>query len=314
MAEKIFVTGATGTVGAACAAALERAGFDVLRGSRRPIERSDESNWIQHGELCHADDWVLHLNGCTTVVHCAGLAHLRNNQFSAEQGRLVNTEGTAALARASIAAGVSRFIFISSLLVHGDQSDADCALIESATPRPQSAYARSKFDAEAQLKTVAQSRMDWTILRPPMIYGPSIKGNFPRLAKLVATRVPLPLGRATAPKSFLSIDNLASAVTTLTTHPAASNQVFLLSDDRVSSTADLIRLIAAALGTRAKLFNVPRELLRAAATVVGLNQDVDRMFKPLHVSNEKIRNLVRWTPPLSMEDAIRRALADTSLS
>ena len=154
------------------------------------------------------------------------------------------------------------------------------------------------------------SALEWVILRPPMVYGPGARGNFRRLVQLVRAGVPLPLGAATAPKSFIGIDNLADAVVRCVEHPRAANQVFLVADAETTSTVGLVRLIAAALGRRVWTPYVPPALLRAALGLAGRSRDVQRLFDPLELDTSRIRTLLDWSPPVSLAEGVRRAVKE----
>jgi nucleoside-diphosphate-sugar epimerase len=220
----------------------------------------------------------------------------------------VNAEGTARLAEAAARCGVRRFVLMSSALVHG-RSSPGRPFTEDDMPAPQTPYARSKLDAEARLTQAARaSALEWVILRPPMVYGPGARGNFRRLVRLVRAGVPLPLGAATAAKSFIGIDNLADAVVRAVEHPRAANETFLIADAETTSTVGLVRLIAAALGRRVWTPRVPPALLRAALGVVGRDRDLQRLLDPLELDSSRIRALLGWSPPVSLAEGVRRAV------
>jgi nucleoside-diphosphate-sugar epimerase len=198
---------------------------------------------------------------------------------------------------------------VSSALVHGDASPGR-AFTEADEAAPGSPYARSKLDSEARLRQAAQAgNLQWAILRPPMVYGERATGNFPRLVDLVRTRLPLPLGAATAPRNFIGVDNLADAIVRCVAHPRAANQVFLVSDAETTSTADLVCRIAAALGRRVWLPHVPPALLRPAFRLAGRERDYHRLFDPLELDSRRIRTLLDWSPPVSLDEGLRRAVA-----
>ena len=188
--------------------------------------------WVGYGDIGPATRWDEALAGVDVIVHLAGLAHLPDAMSSAAADTFarVNAEGTGRLASAAVGAGVRRLVLVSSALVHGEASPGR-PFTEDDEPAPASAYARSKLDAERRLMAAARgSPLQWVVLRPPMVYGAGAKGNFRRLVQLVRTRAPLPLGAATAPRTFIGIDNLADAVVRSVEHPRAANQVFLLGD------------------------------------------------------------------------------------
>jgi nucleoside-diphosphate-sugar epimerase len=308
----VLVTGATGFLGRAVAATLERAGHDVLRGGRlAPAAAPAGEAWIGYGDVGPATRWDTALAGADSVVHLAGLAHLPDEAAAsaADTFASVNVEGTARLAAAAVGAGVRRLVLVSSALVHGDTSPGR-PLTEADAPAPASSYARSKLDSERRLMAAARgSTLQWVILRPPLVYGAGAQGNFRRLVGLVRTGLPLPLGAATAQKTFIGIDNLADAVVRSVEHEGAANQVLLLGDAETTSTVDLIYRIGVAIDRRVWTPRVPAGILRAALRMVGRERDYRRLFDPLELDTGRIRTLLGWSPPISLDEGVRRAVA-----
>jgi nucleoside-diphosphate-sugar epimerase len=301
-----------GFLGRAVAGALDRAGHDVLRGGRmaRAAAPAGEA-WIGYGDVGPATRWDEALAGVDAVVHLAGLAHLPDATAAtaADTFARINAEGTARLASAAVGAGVRRLVLMSSALVHGEVGPSR-PFTETDAPAPASPYARSKLDSERRLMAAARgSALQWVVLRPPMVYGAGAGGNFRRLAGLVRTGLPLPLGAATAPRTFIGIDNLADAVVRCVEHDRAANQIFLLGDAETTSTADLIHRIAGALGRRVWTPRVSPTLLRAAFRMAGRERDYRRLFDPLELDTSRIRTLLGWSPPVSLDEGLRRAVA-----
>ena len=162
------------------------------------------------------------------------------------------------------------------------------------------------------MEAARASALEWVILRPPMVYGPGARGNFRRLVQLVRAGAPLPLGAATAPRSFIGIDNLADAVVRAVEHPRAANQVLLIADAETTSTVGLVHLIAAGLGRRIWTPHVSAALLRTALGAMGATRDVQRLFDPLELNTSRIRALLEWTPPVSLAEGVRRAVAPSA--
>jgi len=316
-AGRLLVTGATGFLGRAIVQALVGAGHDVLRGARvAPPTAGTNEAWVGYGEVGPDTRWEEALAGVDVVVHLAGLAHLPDETAAtaADTFQRVNVEGTARLAEAAARAGVRRFVLMSSALVHG-QASPGRPITEADTPAPETPYARSKLESELGLEQVAlASPMHRVILRPPMVYGPGARGNFQRLVKLVRAGVPLPLGAATAPRTFIGIDNLADAVARAIEQPAAANQTFLVADAETASTAGLIRLIAAALGRNVWMPHVPTAVFRGVLSATGRQRDFHRLFDPLELDTSLIRARLGWSPPVPMAEGVRRAVRDRNAS
>ncbi|MBR2535960.1 MAG: NAD-dependent epimerase/dehydratase family protein [Hyphomicrobium sp.] len=292
---KIFVTGATGFVGAACADALARDGHVVVCGTRRRVvDGAPQRAWAVHGDLASDIDWRDHLTGCDGVLHCAGLASVADD-VSNEDVDAINVEATARLAEAAADAGIKRFVYISSAL--------------AATADDGNRYATSKRAAEKQIGEIAGRRgMDWVILRPPMIYGAGNSGNFARLVHRIENGWPLPLACATAPKSFVAIDNLASAVARVFENPHARNRTFFVADDEQTSTAALVRDIAGTLGQPVRLLPVPASVMQRLGRVTGKAREIKSLFDPAVVDTADIRKVLSWSPPVAQGDAIRDAV------
>lgn len=308
---RVLVTGATGFIGRTATEALSRAGHDVLRGGRVALVDSPAGEpWIGYGDICAQTRWDDVLGDIDAVVHLAGLAYLPDAAANGAAGTFarVNAEATAHLAAAAARVGLRRFVLVSSALVHGVASPGR-PFTEADRPMPQRPYARSKLVAEARLMAAAQgSALEWVILRPPMVYGEGARGNFRRLVGLVHSGLPLPLGAATAPRSFIGVDNLADAIVACLTHPRAANQVFLVSDAETTSTADFLRRIARALGRRAWLPSVPPSLLRPAFRLAGRADEFRRLFDPLELDCSRIRKQLDWSPPMSLDEGLQRAV------
>jgi len=223
--------------------------------------------------------------------------------------RRINVEGTIRLARQAAAAGVRRFIFISSVKVNGESTPKGRPFRADDAPAPQAPYGVSKMEAEEGLRLVsALTGLQVVIVRPPLVYGPGVGANFAALIRAVRAGLPLPLGAIQNQRSLVALDNLVDLIITCLTHPAAANQTLFVSDGNDLSTAELVRGIAQAAGVPARLPNVPVWLLHAAASLLGKRALVSRLSNNLQVDISETCDLLAWKPPLSVSQGLQRAL------
>ena len=225
--------------------------------------------------------------------------------------RAVNVDGTLNLARQAAAAGVKRFVFISSVKVNGESTPPGRSFTEADAPNPQDAYGQSKHEAEQGLRQLsAETGMEVVVTRPPLVYGPGVKANFAALMRAVQRGWPLPLGAVHNQRSLVALDNLVDFIVTCITHPQAANQTFLVSDGQDLSTTELVRGMAQAAGVvPARLLPVPVWALQAGASLLGKGDAVQRLCGNLQVDMSKARSLLGWVPPVSVEEGLRRAMA-----
>ncbi len=313
----ILVTGATGFVGLALCVALVAKGYRVTAMVRRAeaLVPNGVARWVAPELPDLAPDTAQRLAEIDMVVHAAGRAHMLqdNDRDPLTAFRRVNTEGTLSLACAAATAGVRRFIFVSSIGVNGSQS-GDHAFRADDSPRPDSAYAQSKWEAEQALMHL-QIETGMTVLRvrPPMIYGREAPGNFALLSRLVGRGWPLPFGALRAPRSFVALDNVVDLLLSMVRHPAPPSGVYLVADQRETTTADFIRAMAVAMGHKAKLVPVPVSLLQLMASLVGRGDQLRKMAVPLAVDISATAARLNWTPPVTMAAAMQAAFADSGV-
>jgi nucleoside-diphosphate-sugar epimerase len=224
--------------------------------------------------------------------------------------RKVNVEGTLNLARQAAEAGVRRFIFISSIKVNGEGTPLGSPYRADAQPQPADSYGISKMEAEQGLRALAaETGMEVVIIRPTLVYGPGVKANFLSMMRWLHKGVPLPFGAIHNQRSLVALDNLVDLIVTCIDHPAAANQTFLVSDGEDLSTTELLRRMATALGKPARLLPVPSWLLEAGASILGKKALSQRLCGSLQVDISKTRELLGWTPPLSVDAALRKTAA-----
>lgn len=316
---KVLVTGANSFVGQALLRRLAgTSDTHVVAAVRRRSEVSAQIGANQTTVVLGMEppiaqvDWSAALVGVDVVVHLAARVHVIRDPsiepFAAF--RAVNVDGTLNLARQCGKAGVKRFIFVSSIKVNGEATEQGHPFTEADQPVPQGGYALSKFEAEQGLRDLStQIGMQIVVVRPPLVYGPGVKANFAALIHAVRRGWPLPFGLVRNQRSLVALDNLVDLLVVCLRHPAAANQTFLVSDGHDLSTAELIRLIAQAMGVRPRLVPVPLAFLRVAAAVLGKREVMHRLCGKLQVDISKVRSVLGWSPPVSVEEGLRRALA-----
>jgi nucleoside-diphosphate-sugar epimerase len=257
------------------------------------------------GDISGSTDWSAVLAGCACVVHLAARVHqLHDDQPRAQtQYQRVNVDATLQLARQAAAARVRRFVFLSSVKVMGECTTGRAPWTESDAELPQDTYGRSKRDAEYGLLQIARdTSMEVVIIRTPLVYGPGVKGNFAALVRAVQHRWPLPLASVKNARSFVGLANLLDFIGVCLVHPSAGNHVFLVSDDRDVSTADMLKLVAQAARCHSNLFPVPPKVLHAVAGLAGRAAAADRLLGNLQVDIAKAKILLNWKPPFSIEE------------
>jgi nucleoside-diphosphate-sugar epimerase len=300
-----LVTGGTGFVGRALVARLSAHGAPIRLAVRAPVPNAAAPTCVV-GDIAGDTSWRDALDGVDTVVHLAGRAHTfgRGPEEALAFDR-VNVHGTAGLVRAAAAAGVRRFVFLSSAKVAGEQSPEGRPLREDDPPAPVGPYPESKWRAEQIVRDVAGgAAMEWVVVRTPLVYGPGVRANFLSLMRAVDRGVPLPFGRVRNSRSLIFVDNLVDALVTCLTHPDARGATYFVKDAEDLSTAALVERLAASLGVRARLLPVPVIALRAAAALTGRRLALQKVCGSLVVDASRIRRELGWTPPIGVDDAL----------
>ncbi len=289
----VAVTGATGFVGCVLVGDLLRRGLKVL-----PVARDVNPELL--------------LQQASVVVHLAARVHVMDEKSTnpLHAFRKSNVDATVSLARQAAAAGVARFVFMSSVKVNGEGSPLFRGFTELDLPDPQDPYGVSKWEAEQALQQVAaETGMEVVIVRPPLVYGFGVKANFAALMRAVMRGWPLPFGSIQNSRSLVGLDNLVDFIYCCMTHPAAANQTFLVSDGHDVSSAQLVRELAAAAGVKPNLCSVPQWFLEFGAVMVGKRKAVQRLCGSLQVDISKAQTLLGWRPPVSMQEGLKKAVS-----
>jgi nucleoside-diphosphate-sugar epimerase len=287
------------------------AGHRVRVALRRDAALLPGVEYTMTGGVGPATDWRPALLGISAVVHLAARAHVTETGADAlERFRAVNSAGTRHLAEAAAAAGVRRFVFLSSVKAMGESSPRDRALTEADTPAPEDAYGISKREGEiALLDVAASSGLEPVILRAPLVYGPGVKGNFLRLMRLVDRGIPLPFGAVANRRSLVARANLAAALALCLRHPDAAGETFLVADGEDLSTPELIRRLARALERPARLFPLPPALLSRVGRLIGREPEIARLTGDLAIDSGTIRARLGWQPVVAVDEALAETAA-----
>jgi len=303
--ESVFLTGASGFIGSRLSSVIPDS-FHLRRAFRaKPVNQS-LSDYV----LCDLNDFsnlLIALKDIDVVIHCAGRAHLLNDNSKSpiNEFRKVNVDMTLNLAQAAIDSGVKRFIFLSSIGVNGNVSTSP--FTEKSIPSPAEDYAISKLEAENGLRKIAASSgMDVVIIRPPLVYGPNAPGNFCKLLCWSQKKIPLPLGSIHNKRSFIALDNLVNFIIHCINHPRAANEVFLISDGMDVSTTEFLHKIVNAFGGGAILFPVSAGLMTSLAKLVGREDMANKLFGSLCVDSSKATELLGWRPVVTMDEQLKR--------
>jgi nucleoside-diphosphate-sugar epimerase len=310
--QSCMVTGATGFVGAALCRKLHESGVFVKAAYRRsgsvpnfPLEVTP----VAIGSIGPESQFSRVLDKVDTVLHLAARVHVMKDTDKEPLAafRNLNTFGTETLARQAAAAGVRRFVYVSSIKVNGESTSTDIAFTEFDPHLPRDPYGISKSEAELALHRVTgETGMEIVIVRPPLVYGPGVKGNFERMLQALRRGLPLPLGTIDNRRSLVYVENLVDALVLCANHPAAANNTYLVSDDEDVSTPELLRKLAEALGTSARLFPAPRSFLRLGGAIFGKTEVVERLLDSLLVDSGKIKRELGWTPPFTLTEGLKK--------
>lgn len=303
---RVLVSGANGFVGRALCPYLSANGHSVVPLVRRPCGMEGEHI------VSEESSWTWALKDCDSVVHLAGRAHVMQDQERDPllAFRVANVDAVLALANRAVEAGVRRFVFMSTVKVNGEVTAPGCSFKSDDLPAPQDSYAISKWEAEQGLFEITKrTGLEVVIIRPPLVYGPDVKGNFASLIKWVKNGVPLPLGAVHNRRSMIALDNLvsfAALCANVDASPNAKGQVFLVSDGEDISTTELLRKLAKVYGRRSRLLPVPVGAMRLLAQFMGKTSLSDRLFGSLVIDDSKAREMLGWQPPVSMDQQLRK--------
>lgn len=302
----IALTGATGFIGRHLLNELQKRGYRVRVLLRRPSEVPPGATSAVIGDIAQPYNMSAALRDVDMVIHSAGLAHAMSGRPE-DDYRAINTDATIRLAQAAERAGVKRFVFLSSIRAQSGPV-ADGILTEDMPPAPTDAYGRSKLEAEQGLSGL---NLDWTALRPVLVYGPGVKGNMAALMTLARSPWPLPLGALKAKRSLLSLDNLAAAVDTVLKAEGALRRPFIVADPEPVTVPEIVAALRKGLERSPGLVPVPAFLLKGAAALAGRGEAFERLSGSLVASPAALAAL-GWRPVSSTRDGLARLAAEAA--
>ncbi|PIE44165.1 MAG: hypothetical protein CSA50_01715 [Gammaproteobacteria bacterium] len=310
---KVLVTGATGFIGQALCRVLVQRDISVVASSRSAPPPLLPCQDFVLAPLDSRANWSVTLQNCAVVVHLAARVHVMKERSSIPlaEFRKTNVEGTRYLALEAARAGVKRFIYLSSIKVNGEGTTATPFRFDDI-PAPQDPYAVSKYEAEQVLFDIARKTgMEVVIIRPPLVYGPEVKGNLASLAALIQKGIPLPFGLANNKRDLVSVNNLCDLIFLCLSHEKATGKVFLVSDGAAISTKRLVELMGQGLNKRIRLWPVPVWLISSIAELFGKSRLTDRLFGNLQIDIEYTCRQLDWQPPFSVADELNDAFGQS---
>ncbi len=306
----VLITGATGFLGTHLIHRLIRDGRYIPTATVRSAScPNTKIRSIAVGDLLPNTDWTAALDKIDVVIHLAARVHIMQDTSDnpLDMFRTINTAGTLNLIQQADAAGVCRFIYLSSIKVNGENTTGRKPFTAVDNCHPIDPYAISKFEAEQGIIELSnQSDMEFVILRPPLVYGPGVKANFLSMMQWLDWGLPLPLGAINNQRSLVAVENLVDLIITCIEHPPAGNRIFLVSDDEDVSTTELLQQIGDALGKPARLLPIPQTYLVKGLSLFGKRAVAQRLCESLQVDICETKDVLNWKPPVSMEEALAR--------
>lgn len=307
-----LVTGARGFVGRGLQATLRQRGVPYQAAGRKIGNGS-----VAVGDIDSNTDWTAALEGIDVVVHLAAVNQnvVLGPSATRDDYWEVNVEGTMNLAKQAVAAGVKRFVYMSSVKVNGEWTDLGRPFTSTDTPNPQTAYAASKLEGERRLRVLSdEGSLETVIIRPPLVYGPGVQGSFAALAHRVAEGIPLPLGSIQNRRSMIYLENLTDLIVRAASHPSAAGRTLMAGDLESPSTPELLKMLAVAAGASIRLLPCPPILLEICARTIRKQDLVYRLTRSLEIDTSETRRLLDWVPPFQMPDALAATLSSMQLT
>ncbi|WP_017395893.1 NAD-dependent epimerase/dehydratase family protein [Acinetobacter haemolyticus] len=308
MNTKILITGSNGFLGKYLCPYLSEQGYSVIAHTRRP-QRFSHAHIENINFDLNENLEEFNFKGIEAIIHCAGRAHVMNETEASPlvAYRLTNVEGTLNLAKKAVQSGVKRFIYLSSIKVNGEEATQQKPFTADDPIHTDDPYGLSKYEAEqALLKLAEETGLEVVIIRPVLIYGPNVKANFKSMVGLASKKLPLPIGCLDNKRSMVSVYNLADLIRVCLTHPDATGQVFLASDQDDVSVKQLFDQLASCQGNKLMKIPVPKSLIYFLASLVGRSAMASRLCSELVVNTSKNTQVLGWKAPYSTEQSLAK--------
>tara|TARA_B110000211_G_scaffold77303_1_gene90627 strand:- start:2163 stop:3098 length:936 start_codon:yes stop_codon:yes gene_type:complete len=309
--KRLLITGYSGFVGSNLVKQLQSS-YQLNLLGRKP---SNCGNVFTHN-LDSSSLYSVALVNVEVVVHCAARVHIMDDTASdpLNEFRAVNTKGTLNLAKQAAAAGVKRFIFLSSIKVNGESTSGKAPFTASDKSAAEDPYGISKAEAEQQLLELSkQTGMEVVIIRPPLVYGEGVKANFASLMRFVGKGLPLPFRAIKNNKrSLVSVYNLVDLIKVCIEHPKAANQIFLASDDNDLPTAEMVALMAKVQDKKNLALPVPAWCFKLVGKLLNKNDVIDRLTGSLQLDITHTKNTLDWKPPYSVAHGFKLAAKNST--
>ena len=296
---RLGVSGASGFVGRSLCAYAEQQGMMVT-----PLNRATIGNLASQGP-------AIELPPLDALVHLAALTHSTpvGADGTLRRYRNMNVRGTERLLNASLEAGIRHFVFVSSVKVNGEATADGCPFTEQDEPRPEDAYGRSKLEAERVVREFCDAHeIEWTIIRPPLVYGVGATANFAALRRLALSPLPLPLAGFGAPRSFIFVENLADLICETLKNPAARRQVYLVSDGQDATVAELVAMMRQCLGRSSKFFSIPAWMWESLSRIPPISRRLRKIGNGLQIKPEHAVKTLGWVAPYTLAEGISLSL------
>ncbi|MGK0298205.1 MAG: nucleoside-diphosphate-sugar epimerase [Gammaproteobacteria bacterium] len=308
MGDSILITGGNGFIGRHLISLLKKNGLDLVLALRNIDINSANMPQIPMRKFdltLDENEYTKLFKNIDVVVHLAGIAH--KNSVSTARYNQINAVGTQKLAQQACRNGVKRFIFLSTVKVHGEltSDNIKLAINEKSPLNPQDDYSKSKLIAEKLLvQSCLGNNMEYVILRVPLVYGPGVKANFYSLLNLISYNIPLPLFHVKNLRSFLYVENLCLLIEKIIRSPNCKNMIYLVKDCDLSTT-DIVKILSTSMGLNPRLFHLSPKYMEPCARILNMKAKFDRLFESLVVDDKKIRHELSWQPHIDLDTSIK---------